>query len=48
MINQGRFDLKCVVFEATEVYHRGLEWALGEVGLPYSKINPYQGVVRGT
>ena len=38
----GQFDLKCVIFEATGIYHRGLERALGEAGLQYSKINPYQ------
>ena len=31
-----------IVFEATGRYHRALEMALGEAGLPAVKINPLQ------
>jgi transposase len=38
----GRIDVKCITFEATGVYHRGLERFLCARGLPFAKVNPYQ------
>src|SRR5262249_44820289 len=35
-------DVTCVVFEPTGPYHRGLEHALADKGLPIVKVNPRQ------
>ncbi|VAV86582.1 Mobile element protein [hydrothermal vent metagenome] len=35
-------EVKLIIFEATGVYHRGLERFLGQGGFPFAKINPYQ------